>query len=90
MNKFILAIFTTFLFLQISYAQVVPPPPDGGCDECDELLAAGLTAQGEACQAANGCTTVPINSDILLLFGLGLSFGTYAIYNNNKKRQFEN
>jgi hypothetical protein len=81
MKKYFLALFFTILCCQLNYADGPPGPP--GCECCagapDE--AACLTACGSHEGPGPYCDDlVPIDSNILFLFALAVSFGSYSVY----------
>ncbi|WP_432672619.1 hypothetical protein [Flavobacterium sp. SM2513] len=84
MKKYILALFFTFLCFQINYGQIAPP----GCECCAGLAGPELTACLTACDEdpeGDFCSDpLPIDSNILVLLALGISFGGYSVYQNKK------
>ena len=98
MKKYIILLFLVFS-CNIGFSQcegTPPPPPECDCENCCHLLGLDAdceytvkTPEYETCADANNCTTVPIDSAILILILLGVSFGIYKV-NLNKKRQLEN
>ncbi|WP_157485861.1 hypothetical protein [Flavobacterium soli] len=95
MKKYIL-VLVLFLNVALAFADDdgAPPPPDTDCECCIGLPPAEESDCLIACEAdpeQDYCdTVVPIDSNILILLALGISFGTYTFYQINKKRQFEN
>lgn len=87
MKKYILALCFTVLCLQISFSQGPPPPP--GCECCAGLVNPELAACVTACDndpEGDYCAdTLPLDSNIFLLFGLAISFGAYSVYQNKKR-----
>ena len=98
--KKVFLLFVLIFSYNVSYSQcggTPPPPPECACEECCDLLGQDPvtceftveTPAYESCADQTGCTTVPIDSSILLLILSAVSFGIYKV-NENKKRQLEN
>ncbi len=87
MKKYIIALFFIIAVANFNYAQDGPLPPPG-CECCagvpDE--AACLIACDQWAGPGDYCSDlVPINSNILFLFALALSFGAYSVYQSKRK-----
>lgn len=89
MKKYILALCFTVLCLQISFSQGGGPPLPPGCECCGGLVNPELTDCLTACDndpEGDFCSdTLPLDSNIFLLFGLAITFGAYSVYQNKKR-----
>lgn len=95
MKKYILALCFTFLCLQYNYGQYDGPPPPPGCECCAGLAGSQfdpgtpLGACVDECDndpEGDFCSdTLPLDSNIFLLFGLAITFGAYSVYQNKKR-----
>ena len=89
MKKYILVLFLIITAANFSYGQGPGAPPGyTSCADCEEGYSNGdiPTSEGyENCLAYFNCNTVPIDSNILVLFSLAISFGAYSVYKNKKK-----
>jgi hypothetical protein len=80
MKKYILALFFIISIANFSFGQ--PDGPPVFCDDCDVYGPGQPLAdpvQYDNCRAEN-CPTLPIDSNILFLFALAVSFGSYSVY----------
>jgi len=98
MKNYILGLFFIISIANVSFGQAPGPP---GCECCGGLpgtlfdVDTPLGACFAECEAWQGpglyCDrVVPINSNILFLFVLALTFGSYSIYKANKERRLDN
>lgn len=87
MKKYLLALFFAVSSLQVSFSQGPPGPP--GCECCAGLSDPDLTACLTACDndpEGDYCSDpLPLDSNILVLLGVALSFGTYSVYQSRKR-----
>lgn len=83
MKKYILVLFLIITAANFSYGQPSAPPGFENCDDCEDL--AELPEQYENCLAYFNCNTVPIDSNILVLFGTAILLGGYVMIKNKNK-----
>lgn len=86
MKKFLVAICFTILSLQYSFGQ---PPTPPGCECCGTLTGTDLSQCLDACDndpEGDYCSdTLPLDSNMFVLFGAAILLGGYVMIKNKSK-----